>query len=390
MQTLIPRKIQEDITGRMADFEVVALLGPRQVGKSTLAKMILAEKSDSLYIDLELSSDREKLRDPEAFFEHNRDRLICLDEIQRLPEIFPTLRSIVDKNNRTGQFLILGSASQELIQQSSETLAGRISYIELNPLIINEINEMEDIDDPMALRNQLWLRGGFPKSFLARNNNSSFQWRLDFIRTFLERDISLSGYKTPSITMERLWKMLAHSHGQILNSSKLASSIGLSNHTIRHYIDIFEQTFMVKTLNPYVLNIKKRLVKSPKVYISDSGILHALLDIENFNGLLGHPIYGFSWEGFALNNILCNFPRWQPYFYKTSSGVEIDLILEKGMEKIAIEFKASSSPQLEKGIFIALSDLNIDQGWVIAPIKEDYQFKNLKIVSLKSFISQNK
>jgi len=368
MQPYLPRLITTKIEQKLQQMPGVVILGPRQCGKSTLAKAIISTIKGAVYVDLERPSDVNKLQDPEAFFTLNRDHLICLDEIQRVPELFPVLRSVMDENKRNGQFIILGSASPDLIQQSSETLAGRIASFELTPFLIKEVSDERNIQ---TLR-RLWLRGGFPRSYLAANEHQSFEWRLDFIRTFLERDIPQLGFRTPAKTMERFWSMCAHLHGQLLNSSKLGESMGVSHHTIRSYVDMLEQVFVLRVLRPYEPNLKKRIVKAPKIYIRDSGLLHALLGIESHNDLLGHPVYGASWEVFVLEHILPLVPAWKASFYRTSSGVEIDLILEKGPHRIAVECKGSTAPQVQQGFWNAVDDLALHDVWIIAPVKEAY------------------
>jgi len=368
MQAYIRRFITADIERKLENLPGVVILGPRQCGKSTLAKAIISEIGGAVYLDLERPSDVSKLRDPEAFFSLNSDQLICLDEIQRVPELFPVLRSVIDENRRNGQFIILGSASPDLMKQSSETLAGRISYFELTPFVLKEVSE----DDHSKALRRLWLRGGFPRSYLARDERESIEWRLDFIRTFLERDIPQLGFRTPAKTLERFWRICAHLHGQLLNSSKLGESMGVSHHTVRSYIDMLEQSFVLRVLRPYESNLKKRLIKSPKIYIRDSGILHALLGIENHNDLLGHPVYGPSWEGWVIENILSLLANWKASFYRTSSGSEIDLILEKGNKRVAVECKGSTSPNLNRGFWNAVSELKFKEVWVVAPVKEAY------------------
>jgi len=368
MQAYIKRIITADIERKLENMPGVVILGPRQCGKSTLAKAILSEIGSAVYLDLERPSDVSKLRDPEAFFSLNSDQLICLDEIQRVPELFPVLRSVIDENRRNGQFIILGSASPDLMKQSSETLAGRISYFELTPFVLKEVSE----DDHSKALRRLWLRGGFPRSYLAPDERESIEWRRDFIRTFLERDIPQLGFRTPAKTLERFWRICAHLHGQLLNSSKLGESMGVSHHTVRSYIDMLEQSFVLRVLRPYESNLKKRLIKSPKIYIRDSGILHALLDIENHNDLLGHPVYGPSWEGLVIENILSLLPNWKASFYRTSSGSEIDLILEKGNKRVAVECKGSTSPDLNRGFWNTVSELKFKEVWVVAPVREAY------------------
>lgn len=383
MQTYLTRNIENEVKESLRDFPVVALLGPRQCGKSTLAKQLLLTMDKTTYIDLEKPSDIRKLEDPEFFFSQIPDNLICIDEIQLKPDLFPVLRSIIDENRTNGKFLVLGSASRDLIKQSSQTLAGRICYIELTPFLINEVS-----DKASETIITCWNRGGFPDSYLARNDKSSLIWRENFIRTFLERDIPQLGFNIPSQTLHRLWSMLAHLHGQLLNSSKLGEMLGVSHTTIRSYIDLLSQTFMIRRLLPYEANLKKRLVKSPKIYIRDSGILHSLLEIEDTESLFGHPVFGNSWEGFALENILVNLKNWSHFFYRTSSGVEIDLILQRGLKRIAVEFKASKSPSLSKGFYIALKDLNIDEAYIIAPVDESYKIKeNVTILPLSQFLN---
>jgi predicted AAA+ superfamily ATPase len=383
MQPYLPRLITTKIEQKLQQMPGVVILGPRQCGKSTLAKAIISNIKGAVYVDLERPSDANKLRDPEAFFTLNRDHLICLDEIQRVPELFPVLRSVMDENKRNGQFIILGSASPDLIQQSSETLAGRIASFELTPFLIKEVSDERTIQ---TLR-RLWLRGGFPRSYLAANEHQSFEWRLDFIRTFLERDIPQLGFRTPAKTMERFWSMCAHLHGQLLNSSKLGESMGVSHHTIRSYVDMLDQTFVLRVLRPYEPNLKKRIVKAPKIYVRDSGLLHALLGIEGHNDLLGHPVYGASWEGFVIEHILPLLPAWKASFYRTSSGVEIDLILEKGTHRIAVECKGSTAPQVQQGFWNAVDDLALHDVWIIAPVKEAYPIEQrVKVAPLHHLI----
>ncbi|MBN4076704.1 ATP-binding protein [Mariprofundus ferrooxydans] len=351
------------------------------MGKSTLAERIIGEFPHAIYLDLERPSDLNKLSNAEAFFQQYKDKMICLDEIQRAPELFAILRSVIDRNKNNAQFLLLGSASRDLIRQSSESLAGRISYLEITPFSRAESKEF-DI-------NQLWLRGGYPRSLLNADDESSFQWREDYIRTFLERDIPQLGFNVPANTLGRFWRMLAHSHGQTLNASKLADSMGVSAHTIRKYIDLLEQTFVVRALKPWSGNIKKRLIKSPKVYIRDSGLMHALLDIESMDQLFSHPVYGSSYEGFVIENILTQLPRWQASYYRTSNGAEIDLVLEKSNRKIAIEIKSSTCPKLSKGNWSAFESLNADACYVVAPVEQTYPLSDkVQVISLDDIIER--
>ena len=385
MQGYVPRFITENVERRLRAMPAVAILGPRQCGKTTLARALLSGRADTLHLDLERAADRNKLQDPEAFFKLNADKLICLDEIQRLPEIFAEMRSFVDRVGKNGRFLILGSASPELIRQSSETLAGRIAYLELTPFLLSEIEAPE----PSDRRWRLWLRGGFPRSYLAEGEADSYEWRQDFIRTFLERDIPALGISIPARRIERFWQMCAHVHGQLLNRSKLGESLGVSHHTIDSYLALLEQAYLLRVLQPYHPNIKKRLVKSPKIFIRDTGLLHALLAIQSQNDLLGHPVYGASWEGFVIEHITAAHRQWRPFFYRSASGAEIDLVLEKGRKRVAVEAKASSSPEAKRSFFNALEDAKIDEAWIVAPVDESYPYrKGVTVAPLDAVIRQ--
>jgi len=379
MHGLLERHILSDVMKRLQTNPAVALLGARQVGKSTLAEMVIETFPDALYLDLERPSDLNKLSDAEGFFQQFQDQMICLDEIQRMPELFAILRSVIDRNKRNAQFLLLGSASRNLIRQSSESLAGRISYLEVTPFTRTET-------ETFAI-NRLWLQGGYPRSLLSADDESSFQWREDYIRTFLERDIPQLGFHIPANTLGRFWRMLAHSHAQTLNASRLADSMGVSANTIRKYIDLLEQTFVVRALQPWSGNTKKRLVKAPKVYIRDSGLLHALLDIESMQQLFAHPVYGASYEGFMIENLLTALPRWQASYYRTSNGAEVDLVLERAGKTIAIEIKASTSPKLSKGNWSAFDSLQADACYVVAPVDSIYPLNDkVKVLNLDAAI----
>ena len=364
MQGYIERHQTSFIENRLSRMPVVAILGPRQCGKTTLARHIVDRMGNSRYLDLESNRDLRKLDDPEAFFEDNRDKLICLDEIHRRPDLFASLRSIFDRHDRNGQVLILGSASPELMKQSSETLAGRISLVELTPFLLKETG-------PESL-NKLWLSGGYPGSFREAEDENSLLWREDFVRTFLERDLPALERRFQIGNINRLWQMCAHISGQVLNYSTLASSLGVSSHTVKNYIDLLSRTYMIRLLPPHFANVKKRLIKSPKIYLRDTGILHALLGIEDRNSLLGHPSYGASWETFSVEQILSSLRGWRASFYRTSSGNEIDLILTRGNRMVTVECKASSAPELSRGFYVAREDLKPTESWVIAPISEPY------------------
>ena len=322
---MIQRRIQQQVEEALYRQAAVALIGPRQVGKTTLAQKI-AEGREAIYLDLEDNDDREKLTNPSLFLSQHQDKLVVLDEIHRTPEIFQTLRGLIDKGRqkgkRSGRFLILGSASIDLLRQSGETLAGRIEYVDMGPFDVLEVGKEE------GALNQLWVRGGFPDSFLAKNDKDSFKLRKDFIRTYLERDVTQFGPRIPAETLGRLWTMLAHSQGTLLNSSKLAANMSVSAKTVNNYIDLLADLLLVRRLPPLRANIGKRLVKSPKVYVRDSGLVHALLGIDSYHTLSGHPVVGASWEGFVIENLLSIVPeRTFSSFYRTLAGAEIDLIL---------------------------------------------------------------
>ena len=362
---MIDRKIRQKTLAALSRQAAVALIGPRQVGKTTLA-LAIARDRDSIYLDLEAREDREKLTNPALFLARNENSLVILDEIHRMPELFQTLRGLIDsgrrKGLRAGRFLILGSASIDLLRQSGETLAGRIEYIDMAPFSVLEAGTEAD-----SSIDSLWVRGGFPDSFLANNDEDSYAYRRNFIRTYLERDVPQFGPRIPSETLERLWIMLAHSQGQLLNASSLAKSLSVSAPTVSSYIDLLSDLLLVRRLPPFHANTKKRLVKSPRVYVRDSGLVHALLGIGNYNQLSGHPVYGSSWEGFVIENLLSVAPdRTIASFYRTAAGAEIDLILElPGGQKWAIEIKSGLEPKLQKGFYHALEDIEPDRSFVV-------------------------
>lgn len=371
LQRYITRSLEKEISDSLKSFPATAILGPRQCGKTTLALHIMSSKKNICLLDLEKPSDLRKLEDSEFFLSTQREKLVCIDEVQRMPELFPVLRSEIDQDRRPGRFILLGSASMDLLRQSSESLAGRIHYCELTPFTFNELadNKLKNTFN----QNMLWVRGGFPDSILSESSRMSMTWRMDFIRTFLERDISQFGFNVPSLNMHRFWTMLAHYHGQILNASKLGQALNVTHPTIKNYLNILEKTFMVRVLPPFSGNVKKRLIKSPRVYLRDSGILHALLEIDDLESLLGHPVSGASWEGFCIEQILSLLPDWRPCFYRTSSGEEIDLVLSRGTKRLAFEFKASMSPRVSRGFPDTLNLLKPDSAWVVAPVEEPYR-----------------
>lgn len=362
---MLKRRLESQIIEALGRTPSVALLGPRQVGKTTIA-LNISETTPSVYLDLENRRDLQKVQDIEAFQVENSDKLIVLDEVQRLPEIFAPLRGIIDqerrKGNRAGQFLFLGSASIELLQQSSESLAGRIAYMELHP-----IDAVEYAGNSLDKLNSLWVRGGFPESLLSASDQNSLDWRHDFIKTYLERDIPQLGPRIPAETLERFWTMLAHNQGSALNASHLARNLDVSGTTIARYLDLMTDLLLVRRLKPWTANVGKRLIKAPKIYVRDSGITHALLNIPDFNTLLGHPVVGGSWEGFVIENIMSVAPsRVQPYYYGTPRGAEIDLVLEfpRGA-KWAIEIKRNSAPSISKGFYSGCEDIKPDKRFVV-------------------------
>lgn len=381
----IQRSLFPKLLESLKTFPVVGLVGPRQVGKTSLARQLVAALSQTkdpsapsaVMLDLERPSDLAKLTEPELFLEPLANRLVVLDEVQLRPDLFPVLRALVDAQRTPGRFLILGSAAPALIQHSSETLAGRIEFLELASLNLAEITAKEDSNDASSevfAAQTLWSRGGFPDSYLARSDAASMRWREAFVRSYLERDIPQLGIRISAATLRRFWLMLAHYHGQLWNASALAGSLGVSAPSVRHYLDILESTFMVRVLQPYSANLGKRLVKSPKVYLRDSGLLHALLNLPDRDALLGHPVLGASWEGWVIEQILAQAPDGtRPYFYRTASGNELDLLLElPGGALRAIEIKHSAAPKVGKGFNEALDALKLEKGFVIAPVDAPY------------------
>jgi predicted AAA+ superfamily ATPase len=366
---MIPRRALVSVQRALARQAAVALLGPRQVGKTTLA-LAIGETTPSLYLDLQSPDDRAKLSDPSLFLSAYADRLVILDEIHRAPELFQTLRGLIDegrrRGRRTGRFLILGSASMDLLRQSGESLAGRIAYVEMGPLDVLEVAQNQP-DQNTGDQDRLWVRGGFPESFLAEDNAGSLAWRRDFIRTYLERDVPQFGPRIPAETLSRLWTMLAHSQGSLLNASRLATSLSVSAPTVSRYVDLLVDLLLVRRLSPLHGNLGKRLVKSPKLYIRDSGLTHALLGIGDHNSLFGHPVLGASWEGFVIENLLAAAPdNSQPGFYRTAAGAEIDLILDiPGHGRWAIEIKRGLTGQPGRGFHSACEDLQPSRRFVV-------------------------
>ena len=342
------------------------LLGPRQCGKSTLARRLLAQRGDAVILDLQDRADRARLQEPELFFEAHRHQLVCLDEIQLLPEFFSLLRAEIDRDRRPGRFLLLGSASGPLLRQSHESLAGRIAQLELTPFLLKEVAQA-------ASWQQLWLRGGFPESLLAAADEDSLDWREDFIRTFLGRDIASLELGLPLPLMERLWRLLAHSQGQTLNASRLAGLLDLRSTRLKQLLAVLEQTFMLRLLPPLEANLSKRLVRSPKLYLRDSGLLHNLLGIETYDDLLAHPQAGESWEGFVIEQLIAAHPRWRPHFLRTSNGAELDLVLERGQRWRVFEIKLSKAPRVSRGFHELVGQLQPERAELIAPVDQAFE-----------------
>ena len=380
MTKIIKRKLYlKSINREFEVHPVVAILGPRQCGKTSLARDFLAGKESFHFFDLENPRDLAKLDDPMLALEH-LNGIIVIDEIQRKEDLFPVLRVLVDQNKEKRKFLILGSASRDLIKQSSESLAGRIAYLELTPFTLKEV-------EPKNHRSH-WARGGFPLSFLSKNEQNSLRWRDSFISTFLERDIPNLGINIPAKTLRRFWTMLAHFHGQVVNFSQIANSIQSTDTTVRRYLEILEGTYMVRVLQPWYENIKKRQVKSPKIYIRDSGILHALLGVKDERELLGHPKCGASWEGYCLEEMARRLSGVEKYFWGTHGGAELDLLIMTGGKKKGFEFKFSSSPKVTKSMKAAIETLNLSELTVIIPGKEEYPLaKNVSVVGIEQIVS---
>jgi len=386
---MIPRSAIRKVQQALERQAAVALIGPRQVGKTTLAHQ-LAEGRSSIYLDLESKTDRDKLTDPALFLKDYENSLVILDEIHRLPELFQTLRGLIDqgrrKGNRTGRFLMLGSAAIDLLRQSGESLAGRIEYVDLTPLNVLEI------ENNNAAVNRLWLRGGFPDSYLAKKDQDSFGLRRSFIRTYLERDVPQFGPRIPADTLEMLWTMLAHNQGMLLNASRLAAGLSVSAPTVTSYISLLVDLLLVRRLPPFHANIGKRIVKSPKTYVRDSGILHALLGIQDMNELAGHPVVGTSWEGFVIENLLAAAPeRAKASFYRTAAGAEMDLVLELGGRQgmWAIEIKRGLTAKPERGFYHALDDLKPNRAFVVYSGNERYPLaQSVEAINLRAIAEE--
>lgn len=363
-------------------FPAVGLLGPRQVGKTTLVKNLKLEK-ESLYLDLEKASDRAKLVDAELFLKAHADKTVILDEIQLMPELFAELRSLIDEQREPGRFILLGSASPDLIRKSADSLAGRIGYLELTPFYLGEV-ETDELE-------KLWIRGGFPLSFLAKSERESQLWRQNFIKTYLERDLAQIGLSTDPRLVERFWMMLANAQGGIWNAESFAKALGITRPTVNRYLEFLEGSFMVRVLAPFHQNIKKRLVKSPKVFIRDTGLLHSLTGVTSMDSLINQLLIGPSWEGFVIEQIIASLREdYEYYFYRTHQGAECDLLLVKnGVVKMAIEIKNTLSPRLSKGMQISMEDTGAEKGVIICRISDSYPLsEKVRATGLKEFLKE--
>ena len=383
------RQSQQKLIQHLQQFPAVGLLGPRQVGKTTLAFAQKALYPDALYLDLELPSAQRQLDDPEAFLMAHAQQLVILDEVQRLPELFGILRGVIDQRRRMGQhcgqFLLLGSATGVLMQQSSESLAERVAYVELPPL---QASEIFTGNESVADLNALWVRGGFPMSWKAQTDADSMTWREVFISTYLEKDILALGPRIPSTTLRRLWTMLAHHQGELLDLSKLAAALAISGQTVSRYIDLLCDLMLVRRLPAWHGNVGKRLIRSPKVYVRDSGLVHALLGLSNLDALLGHPVAGSSWEGFVLEHLINAAPQAQASFYRTSNGAEVDLVLSfRNQQTWVIEIKRSSAPTVSRGFYQAATDLGAVRKLLVAPVAQTYSMKEgIEVVDVMTAI----
>jgi hypothetical protein len=365
---MINRSIESELLAALARFPAVALIGPRQVGKTTLARKIAAERPDTLYLDLERPSDLARVQEPELLLAPRCEQLVVIDEVQNAADLFPVLRALIDEHRVAGRFLLLGSASPVLINTSAESLAGRIRYLEMTPLTLAEIDVT-----PGSLR-QLWLRGGFPDAYAAATDADSFEWREAFVRTYIERDIPNLGYRAPPQSLHRFWQMLAHWHGQIWNASTLAKSLDASPQTANRYLDLLCGAFVARRLSPFAANLGKRLIKAPKTYLRDSGLLHYLLNIIDIDHLEGNPVLGASWEGFVIEQVLACLAHREANFFRTSNGAELDLVLQLPGQpgRFGIEVKYSAAPRPSKGFWHTLDDLAIERAVIVYPGSETY------------------
>ncbi len=384
---MIQRSIQRDIIKLLKSFPAICILGPRQVGKTTLAKAIAATfKKPALYLDLENPLDRRRLSDAYTFLTDNNDRCVIIDEVQVMPGLFSILRSVIDAGRRNGQFILLGSASPQLVKGVSESLAGRIIYREMAPLNILEL-------PPAIEKNKHWLRGGFPSPLLSRSEVIAAEWMTGFVRSYVERDLSiLFGVEFTASITARLLSMLAHTHGQVWNAEMVARSIGISAPTVTRYIDYLQGAYLVHRLQPFHVNTKKRLVKAPKIYIRDSGLLHNVSNIRNLHSLRGHPLAGNSWEGYVVEQVLQAMPQGlQLYYYRTQAGAECDMVIARGVHAVAsIEVKLNNAPAITKGYYQSIEDLKTKKNFVVVPDIESYKSnQGITICNVRDFLKNH-
>ena len=401
---MIERQFVSELQDRLSFYPGVVLLGARQVGKSTLARYIAKQTPGAVFLDLQLPADRARLDNPAAFFAAHRNHLVVIDEVQTFPELFAQLRPEIDAARHAGRFLLLGSASGVLLRQSAESLAGRVSYLELSPLLWDEVQSSllapsSTHQARLLAVQQYWLRGGMPLSLLAPTDAKSLRWRNDYLQSLVRRDLLALGITIPSETLWRFLRMLAHQHGQLFNASALAVAMGgISPITVSRYLDIFCDALIVRKLEPYFVNLGKRLVKSPKVYFRDLGLLHALLNIGQAHDLQGHPMAGYSWEGLVINHLAAQMSQGfggnaSLYFYRTSAGAEMDAVIDTGSERIGFEIKLSDAPRVTKGFWNACDDLQLSRAYVVAPVEHAWPLSDkaqvLPFVSLKQVLSSH-
>lgn len=381
---MIPRNKTAQILKLLQFFPSIGILGPRQVGKTTLVKSLIKHiEKESIYIDLENPKDAAKLNDPILYFEEHKEKCVIIDEIQENPQLFSVLRSLIDLDRKPGRFILLGSASPDLLRNTSESLAGRIAYVELTPFNITEIDA--------GLMNELWLKGGFPDAFLNNDLEMVSYWHLNYIRTYVERDLPNLGLNVDKKLLLTSLQMLSHIHGDILNLNNLSKSLAISSNTLKRYVNFFEGAFLLRQLKPYYINAKKRLVKSPKIYIRDSGLLHYLKNISQKEELFANPIIGNSWEGFVIEQIIQQLPeKYEFYYYRTLDGAECDLVITKSQQPImCIEIKYSSSPKLTRGTTIAFADMQAEKNFIITPNSDEYSIKeNIRVCNVSDFMTK--
>ena len=396
---MIERQLVSELQDRLSFYPGVVLLGARQVGKSTLARYIAKQTPSAVFLDLELPADRARLDNPAAFFAAHRNHLVVIDEVQTFPELFAQLRPEIDAARHAGRFLLLGSASGVLLRQSAESLAGRVSYLELSPLLWAEVQSSllapaSTHQAQLLAVQQYWLRGGMPLSLLAPTDAKSLRWRNDYLQSLVRRDLLALGITIPSETLWRFLRMLAHQHGQLFNASALAVAMGgISPITVSRYLDIFCDALIVRKLEPYFVNLGKRLVKSPKVYFRDLGLLHALLNIGQAHDLQGHPMAGYSWEGLVINHLAAQMSQGfgdnaSLYFYRTSAGAEMDAVIDTGSERIGFEIKLSDAPRVTKGFWNACADLQLSRAYVVAPVEHSWPLSDIAKVVPFATLSQ--